>query len=67
MTWLWLRDHVLPGLIVAAIVGASHAHLWRRIRRLTSEQTARIERVTAEQTKALKEQQQRKRGKRWPT
>lgn len=39
---IWFRDHVLPGLIVAALVGASHAHLWRRMKKLTEAQTREI-------------------------
>lgn len=35
----WFRDHVLPGLITAAIIGASHMHLLRRIKKLTADQT----------------------------
>lgn len=35
----WFVDRVLPGLIVAALVSASHLHLWRRIKKLTAEQT----------------------------
>lgn len=42
MTWFWWRDHIAPGLITAAIVGASHARLWRKIRKLTAEQTRAI-------------------------
>lgn len=38
----WLVNHVLPGLIVAALVGASHARLWQRIKKLTAEQTKTI-------------------------
>lgn len=36
---VWLRDHVLPGLITAALISASHVHLWHRIKKLTREQT----------------------------
>jgi hypothetical protein len=46
--WMWLRDHVLPGLITAAIIGASHAHLLRRIKRLTAAQTRELKSGTDE-------------------
>ena len=40
--WGWFADHVLPGLIVAGMVGVSHAHLWRRIKRLADEVRAEV-------------------------
>lgn len=45
----WFVDRLLPGLIVAALVGVSHLRLWQRIKHLT-----------AEQTKALKDGDQRR-------
>lgn len=38
----WFADHVLGGLVVAVLVGASHARLWQRIKKLTAEQTGEI-------------------------
>lgn len=35
----WFVDRLLPGLIVAALVGLSHLRLWQRIKHLTAEQT----------------------------
>lgn len=40
--WGWFADHVLPGLIVAGMVGVSHAHLWKRIKRLADEVRAEV-------------------------
>lgn len=38
----WFAAHVLGGLVVAVLVGASHARLWQRIKKLTAEQTGEI-------------------------
>jgi len=46
---VWLRDHVLPGLITAALIGASHMRLWHRIKKLTREQTKTLKADTEEQ------------------
>jgi hypothetical protein len=40
LMWLWLRDHILPGLITTALVAASHLHLRLRIRKLTAGRAA---------------------------
>jgi hypothetical protein len=52
---VWLRDHVLPGLIVTVLVSASHLRLWQRIKKLTRDQNQHIDEVTAEQTRALQD------------
>ena len=42
---VWVRDHVLPGVLIWLITGAfpfSHIHLLKRLRRVTAEQTAEL-------------------------